>query len=65
VRGRGFGLLGLVEGVGDLVSSVTVGILFTVTDPAWAFAYAAVMATLGAVVLLHRHRRVELSSPRA
>lgn len=52
IRGRGFGLLGLVDGVGDLVSSVVVGVLFTVTSPAWGFAYAAALCTLGAVVLL-------------
>ena len=51
IRGRGFGVLGLVDGVGDLVSSVVVGILFTVTDPAWGFVYAAALATLGAIVL--------------
>jgi len=42
VRGRGFGLVGLVDGVGDLVSSVVVGLLFTVASPAWGFGYAAV-----------------------
>jgi MFS family permease len=52
VRGRGFGLLGLVEGVGDLVSSVVVGVLFTVTSPAWGFVYAAVLSGAGAVALL-------------
>ena len=51
IRGRGFGVLGLVDGIGDLVSSVVVGVLFTVTDPAWGFVYAAVLATLGAIVL--------------
>ena len=51
IRGRGFGLLGLVDGVGDLVSSVVVGILFTITSPAWGFGYAAVLAAAGAVVL--------------
>jgi MFS family permease len=54
IRGRGFGLLGLVDGIGDLVSSVVVGILFTVTDPAWGFVYAASLATLGALVLAAR-----------
>ena len=52
IRGRGFGLLGLVDGIGDLVSSVVVGILFTVTSPAWGFAYAAALSGAGAVVLL-------------
>jgi MFS family permease len=54
IRGRGYGILGLVEGIGDLVSSVVVGILFTVTDPAWGFVYAAVLATLGAFTLARR-----------
>src|SRR3954469_24548916 len=54
IRGRGFGLLGLVDRIGDLVSSVVVGILFTVTDPAWGFLYAAALANIGAVVLAVR-----------
>ena len=51
VRGRGFGLLGFVDGIGDLVSSVVVGTLFTVTAPAWGFAYAAVLSAAGAVAI--------------
>jgi MFS family permease len=51
IRGRGFGLLGLVDGIGDLVSSIVVGILFTVTDPAWGFVYAAALATVAVIVL--------------
>jgi len=51
IRGRGFGLLGLVDGVGDLVSSLIVGILFTVTSPAWGFAYAAVLSIAGVTFL--------------
>ncbi len=60
IRGRGFGVLGLVDGVGDLVSSIVVGVLFTVTDPAWGFAYAAFLAALGAVALL---RNGDASTP--
>ena len=52
VRGRGFGVLGLVDGVGDLLSSVVVGVLFTVISPAWGFAYAATLSGAGAAVLL-------------
>jgi len=51
IRGRGFGLLGLVDGVGDLVSSVVVGILFTITDPAWGFIFAAVLSAASVAVL--------------
>ena len=60
IRGRGFGLLGLADGIGDLASSVVVGILFIVTSPAWGFTYAAVLSSAGAVVLL-----VEEHRPRA
>lgn len=52
VRGRGFGLLGLVDGVGDLVSSLVVGALWTFVGPAWGFLYAGALAALGAAVLL-------------
>lgn len=61
-RGRGFGLLGLVDGLGDLVSSVVVGGLWTLADPAWGFAYAAALAGLGALVLA---RPVPARSPSA
>ena len=70
IRGRGFGVLGLVDGIGDLVSSVVVGVLFTVTDPAWGFVYAAVLATTGAIVLGIRvltepdHAVCDLNTPR-
>ena len=61
IRGRGFGVLGLVDGIGDLVSSVVVGILFTVTDPVWNFVYAAVLATSGAIAL--GSRRSDSTTP--
>jgi MFS family permease len=52
LRGRAFGLLGLVEGIGDLASSVAAGILFTLSAPAWAFAFGAAAAGAGALVLI-------------
>lgn len=52
VRGRGFGLLGLVDGVGDLLSSVVVGVLFTVVSPAWGFFYAAALSAAATGVLI-------------
>lgn len=51
LRGRAYGLIGLVDGVGDLVSSVVVGTLWTVASPAWGFGYAAALALAGALVL--------------
>jgi MFS family permease len=57
LRGRAFGLVGLVEGVGDLVSSVVVGILFTISAPVWAFAFGATAAAAGALVLVAPSQR--------
>lgn len=51
IRGRGFGLVGLVDGIGDLMSSLIVGILLTIAAPAAAFIYAAALATSGAIAL--------------
>jgi MFS family permease len=47
LRGRGFGLLGLVDGMGDLVSSVVVGLLWTIAATAWGFIWAAAFSLLG------------------
>ena len=54
IRGRGFGLLGLVDGVGDLISSVVVGVLFTITTPAYGFIYAAALSGVSTLVLLSK-----------
>ncbi len=51
VRGTAFGLLGSVNGVGDLVSSVLVGALWTGISPEIGFGYAAVAMALGALAL--------------
>lgn len=41
LRGSGFGALGGIQAAGDVVASVTVGILYTVVSPEVAFGYAA------------------------
>jgi MFS family permease len=51
LRGTAYGLRGSVNGVGDLVSSVAVGALWTAVSPATAFGYAAVMMVAGAAAL--------------
>src|SRR5579862_1418764 len=51
VRGSGFGILAATNGVGDLVSSVTVGALWSAVSPTAGFAYAAVFAAIGAVLV--------------
>ncbi len=40
-RGSGFGMLGAVQSAGDVVSSVTVGVLYAAVSPVVAFGYAA------------------------
>lgn len=52
-RGLGFGMLGAVNGLGDLASSVIVGVLWTVY-PALGFGYAALCMAIGAGVTFSR-----------
>jgi MFS family permease len=51
VRGTAYGVLGAVNGVGDLVASAIVGTLWTAVSPIAAFGYAAVLMGLGAIVV--------------
>lgn len=55
VRGSGFGVLATANGIGDLVSSVVVGLLWTSVSPAAGFAYAGIFTLLGAL-LMYRWR---------
>jgi MFS family permease len=48
VRGTGFGVLATVNGIGDFVSSIIVGALWTAVSPAAGFIYGAVFMTAGA-----------------
>jgi hypothetical protein len=40
-----------VNGVGDLISSAIVGIVWSIYSPVLAFAYAAVMMASGAIAI--------------
>lgn len=48
VRATGFGVLATVNGVGDFLSSLIVGLLWTRVAPAAGFSYAAMLSLLGA-----------------
>jgi MFS family permease len=50
-RGTAYGVLGTVNGVGDLVASVLVGTLWTMVSPVSAFAYAAILMGLGGIII--------------
>lgn len=57
-RGAGFGLLSIVNGAGDLVSSILTGWLWSVAGPAVAFSLAGMLMLAGAagVALFHPFR---------
>jgi MFS family permease len=50
-RGTAYGLLGTVNGVGDLVASVMLGTLWTAVSPALGFACSTVLMVVGGVVM--------------
>lgn len=50
-RGVGYGVLGAVNGVGDLVSSVAVGVLWTTVSPVLAFGLAGGVMLAGTLAL--------------
>jgi MFS family permease len=58
IRGRGFGALAAVTGVGDWLSSLIVGWLWTLVGVRIAFCYAFVLMAGGALLMFH------LSGPR-
>jgi MFS family permease len=55
-RGVGFGALATVNGLGDLISSSVVGLLW-VLSPAWAMGFVIATSLTGAVVILTAHPR--------
>jgi len=50
-RGTAYGLLGAVNGIGDVAASVLVGGLWTLVSPAVAFGYSAALMLAGAVLV--------------
>jgi MFS family permease len=51
-HGMAFGVLATVNGVGDFVSSVVVGVLWTAVGPTVAFGYSAVLFIAGSILVL-------------
>jgi MFS family permease len=50
-HGTGFGLMSAVDGLGDFLSSVTMGILWTFVSPNTGFAAAGILALVSALML--------------
>ncbi len=53
LHGTAYGVLGTINGIGDLVSSGMVGILWTLLSPITAFFYATLLMALGALVIFY------------
>ena len=51
IRGSGFGVLATVNGIGDLISSIAVGALWSGVSPAAGFAYAGIFMLVGGCVI--------------
>jgi len=51
VRGSGFGVLATVNGIGDLVSSIAVGVLWSTVSPNAGFLYAGIFTVAGAALI--------------
>jgi MFS family permease len=49
VRSTGFGVLATANGIGDLISSCIVGILWSAFSPTVAFAYSLIVTCIGAI----------------
>jgi MFS family permease len=55
-HGMAFGVLGTVNGIGDFLSSIIVGALWTAVGTSVAFGYSAVLFSLGALLVLRTNR---------
>jgi MFS family permease len=52
IAGTAYGILGVVNGIGDFASSIIVGLLWTYADATWGFLYAAVVGLAGTVFMM-------------
>ena len=59
IRGTGYGVLATINGLGDFLSSIVVGFLWTTLAPWAGFAYSGVLSFVGCIVILqlsHGHQ---------
>lgn len=57
IRATGYGVLATVNGIGDLISSIAVGFLWSAVSPTGGFAYAGLLMTAGGVMMLMMRSR--------
>lgn len=66
LRGSGFGVVGAIQAIGNIVGTVVAGILYTTVSPVAAFVYAAAWMLLSvAASVLFTHRTPEQEDERA
>jgi MFS family permease len=51
LKGTGYGTLATVNGIGDFISSIIVGFLWTAVSPAAGFLYAGILSVIGAYIV--------------
>jgi len=51
IAGTAYGILGVVNGIGDFASSLIVDLLWTCVGASWSFTYAAVVGLAGTVCM--------------
>lgn len=51
LAGTAYGVLGTVNGIGDFVSSLVVGLLWTAVGALWGFAYSIVVGLAGTILM--------------
>ncbi len=51
LRGTGYGVMSMINGVGDFISSFAVGLLWTKVSPEAGFVYAGLLTLIGGIVL--------------
>jgi MFS family permease len=52
LRGTGYGVLATINGLGDFISSIIVGLLWTTINPAAGFAYAVALSIIGSITIV-------------
>jgi MFS family permease len=52
-RGTGYGVLATINGLGDFLSSIVVGFLWTAVAPWAGFTYSAILSVIGGVAIFH------------
>ena len=62
VAGTAYGVLGVVNGIGDFASSIIVGVLWTTLGAPWGFAYSIVVGVAGTLLMALTKARAPLPS---